>query len=156
MVLPAAPAALALGLVFETAAHAPEPPSAVPFDCSWIYHPPSGGRERFEGVYYSFIDNGGFVHCRSDGACKDWMGKATWEVAFSDRASAQLRRRSMDHYGVYRLVFEGRRGKLGNRAGCENSWDADLESEDYLQVEKVLSVTRLDGSRRGKAARAAR
>jgi hypothetical protein len=156
MGLPAAQAVLAFGIVLQAAAPAPAPPLAVPFDCSWIYHPPSGGRERFEGVYYSFIDNGGFVHCRSGDACKDWMGKATSQVAFSDRASAQLRRRAIDHYGVYRLVFEGRRGKLGNRPGCEDAWGLDAEGDDYVQVEKVLSVTRLDRSRRGKAARVAR
>jgi hypothetical protein len=146
MVLTAAPAALALAIVFQSASHAPEPPPPVPFDCSWIYHPPSGGRERFEGVYYSFIDNGGFVQCRSDAACKDWAGKAGSQIAFSDRASAQLRRRSMDTYGVYRIAFEGRRGKLGTRPGCD---DGSLEStdDDYVQVENVLGATRIDKSK---------
>jgi hypothetical protein len=147
MVLPAAPAALVLAMALQAAAPASTAPPAVPFDCSWVYHPPSGPRQRFEGVYYSFIDDSGFFACRSDEACKDWMGKATSQVAFSDRASAQLRRRCMDTYGVYRTVFEGRRGKLGTRPGCDDGWSLDSTDDDYLQVENVLGVTRIDKSK---------
>jgi hypothetical protein len=140
----AGPAALALLAAVQASMASGQPPRAVPFDCSWIYHPPSGARERFEGVYYSFIDNGGFVACGSAKACNDWMGKGNVEIAFSDRASAQLRRRSIDLYGVYRIVFEGRRGKLGTRPGCEsNEWSLERRDDDYVRVERVLSVKRL-------------
>ena len=147
MLLPAAKAAFAFSVALHSAAQAPQPPLAVPFDCSWIYHPPSGERQRFEGVYYSFIDNSGFVPCLSDSACKAWMGKASAEIDFSDRASAQLRRRYEDMYGIYRIVFDGRRGSLGTRPGCDDRWSAEAGDRDYVRVEKILGITRPDKRR---------
>ena len=125
------------------------PPRAVPFDCSWIYHPPTGASERFEGVFTRFIDNGGFYACASDAACRDWIGKEKVEIDFSDRASEQLSRRSADYYGVFRIVFEGRRGKLGDRPGCEaNKWILEGRGDDYVLVDKVLSVRALEKTSR--------
>ena len=143
------PAALALILAVQASPAAAPPPPALPFDCSWIYHPPFGERERFDGVYYSFIDNGGFFPCSSARACDDWMGKGSFEIAFAERATEQLRRRSADYYGVYRIVFEGRRGKLGTRPGCEeDGWSLEMEGDDYLRVDRVLRVKPLDGTGR--------
>jgi hypothetical protein len=117
------------------------PPRAEPFDCSWIYHPPTGTPQRFEGVFTRFIDDGGFYACSSDAACREWVGKEKVEIAFSDRAVEQLSRASADYYGVFRMVFEGRRGKLGDRPGCErNEWSLEAWGDDYVRVEKVLSV----------------
>jgi hypothetical protein len=117
------------------------PPRAEPFDCSWIYHPPTGERERFEGVYTSFIDNGGFYACSTSAACRDWSGKKNVEIDFSEPALEQLHRRAAGYYGVYKIVFEGRRGKLEDRPGCEaNEWSLEAWGDDYVRVEKVLSV----------------
>jgi hypothetical protein len=124
------------------------PPRAEPFDCSWIYHPPTGARERFEGVYFSFIDNSGFVACRTARACKDWMGKGV-EISATEKASAQLARRLQANYGVFKIVFEGRRGRLGTRTGCEDDpWSLELTDGTYVQIEKVLSVRPLEDSKR--------
>lgn len=125
------------------------PPRAVPFDCSWIYHPPTGSRERFEGVYTSFIDDGGFYACPSDEACRNWIGKEKVEIAFSERASAELRRRRIANYGVFRIVFEGRRGKLGDRPGCEaNGWSLEAWGDDYVRVEKIIEIKPLKATAR--------
>jgi hypothetical protein len=97
------------------------PPRAVPFDCSWIYHPPTGSRERFERVYTSFIDDGGFCACASDEACRNWIGKEKVEIAFSEHAPAELRKRQADVYGVFKIVFESRRGKLTTWRGSGDS-----------------------------------
>jgi hypothetical protein len=136
----------AMALVIAAQAAAPAAPRAVPFDCSWVYRRASSPRERFEGVYFSFIDNSGFVACASRGACAAWIGKGTVEIRFSDRASERMRRRSAGRYGIYRIVFEGRRGKLANRPGCEaDGWSLDRRGDDYLQVEKVVAVAALEG-----------
>ncbi len=125
------------------------PPRAEPFDCSWIYHPPTGSRERFEGVYTSFIDDGGFYACASTKACKAWIGKPGEELAFSDHAREQFQKRTGVHYGVFRIVFEGRRGKLADRPGCEpGRWSLNPTPEHYVQVEKVLSVKPLEDTKR--------
>jgi hypothetical protein len=125
------------------------PPRAVPFDCSWIYHPPTGSPERFEGVYTSFIDDGGFYACPSDEACRNWIGKEKVEIAFSERASAELHRRRVDNYGVFRIVFEGRRGKFGDRPGCEaNEWSLEARGDDYVRVERVLAIKPQSHTRR--------
>ena len=132
MITSAAPAAYALLALVQGLAPAPAmPPLAEPFDCSWIYHEPRGPRERFEGVYYSFIDNGGFYACASAAACRDWTGRGTHEIAFSERASEQMRRRRIDMYGVFRIAFEGRRGTLGTRPGCgRGAWSLAERGEE--------------------------
>ncbi len=113
---------LLLLIAFQTGPAVSQTPRSVSFDCSWIYDPPQGARERFEGVYYSFIDNSGFYPCSAFSACKDWMGKGSLEIAFSRRATAQLQKRGAEMYGIYKITFEGRRGKLRDRAGCERNW----------------------------------
>jgi hypothetical protein len=125
------------------------PPRAVPFDCSWIYNPPAGPRERFEGVYTSFIDNGGFYPCSSANACRNWIGRAKEEVAFAPRAGAQFRKRANGIYGVFKIVFEGRRGNLGHRPGCKpHRWSLNPTPAYYVQIEKVLSVKWLEETKR--------
>ena len=125
------------------------PPRAVPFDCSWIYHPPTGSRVRFEGVYTSFIDDGGFYACSSDEACRHWIGKDKVEIDFSEGASAELRKRRIGNYGVFRIVFDGRRGKLADRPGCSASeWSLEAWGNDYVRVDKVLSVRPLKEAKR--------
>ena len=64
--------AMALVIAVQAAAAAPSPKRAVPFDCSWVYRPPSSPRERFAGVYFSFIDDSGFVACAARSACAAW------------------------------------------------------------------------------------
>jgi hypothetical protein len=117
------------------------PPLAKPYDCSWIYHPPTGSRERLEGVYTSFIDDGGLYECSSKAACRQWIGLEKVEIDFSEAASAELNRRRIANYGVFRVVFEGRRGLLGDRPGCEtNEWSLDAQRKDYVLVEKVVRI----------------
>lgn len=114
---------------------------AVPYDCSWIYHSPMGVQERFEGVYFAFIDDNGFYACSSAKTCKDWIGRESEEIAFTDRAGAQFQRRAEGLYGVFKIAFQGRRGKIANRPGCEpNRWNLELRPSEYIQIEKVLSV----------------
>lgn len=146
MITSAAPAAFAVLALLEGAAPVPAmPPLAEPFDCSWIYHEPRGPRERFEGVYYSFIDDSGFYPCASAAACRDWMGKRADQISFSDRASEQMRRRSIDLYGVFRIAFEGRRAELGTRPGCERgALSLEERGEDYIKVERVLRARPLE------------
>ncbi len=132
-----------------TAAPETRPPDAVPFDCSWIYHPPKGPRERFEGVYFSFIDKVGFVACRTDAACADWMGKKQEEIDFGEAAGARFQKRAGGVYGIFRIVFEGRRGRLADRPGCEpGHWTLNPTPGHYLHIDRVLSVKPLDGKGR--------
>jgi hypothetical protein len=141
-----APAALALLAAVQAAAPAPQPPPrAVPFDCSWIYHPPAGRTERFEGVFTAFIDDGGFYACASDEECRAWIGKESVELSFTGRAARQFDRHTSRQYGVFRIAFEGRRGKLGDRPGCEpHGWMLERRSNDYVRVDKVLSARPFD------------
>lgn len=131
---------LLLAAAVQAAPAAPYPP-AEPFDCSWIYHPPEGPAERFEGIYTSFIDSGGFFACASALACAGWMGRQEEEVAFSERASEQFQRRTGANYGVFMIVFEGRRGRLSDRPGCEpHRFSVNPTPGHYLRIEKVVSV----------------
>jgi hypothetical protein len=123
------------------AASAAPPQSARPYDCSWIYHPPTGSRERLEGVYTSFIDASGVYECSSDAACRRWIDLEKVEIAFSDPASAELTRRRIKNYGVYRIVFEVRRGRLGHRPGCKtNDWSLEPWGNEYVLVEEVVRI----------------
>jgi hypothetical protein len=123
------------------AASAAPPQPTKPYDCSWIYHPPAGSRERLEGVYTSFIDDGGLYECSSDSACRQWIGLEKVEIAFAKDASDELSRRRIANYGIFRVVFEGRRGKLGDRPGCEtNAWSLEAWGNDYVLVEKVVRI----------------
>ena len=145
----AAGQALLLIVAVQASTIPAQPPRAVPFDCSWIYDPPQGPRQRFEGVYTSFIDDGGFYSCSSAKSCREWIGGEKEEIAFSEEASEQLRKRKIDHYGVFRIVFEARRGKLRDRPGCANPWRLEWRADDYLRIEKVLRVKPLDQGGRG-------
>jgi hypothetical protein len=137
--------AMALAIAAQAAAAQPPPPRAAPFDCSWVYRPAVSPRERFEGVYFSFIDDSGFVPCATRSACAAWIGREKVEIRFSERASDQMRRRSAGIYGIYRIVFEGRRGKIGTRPGCgTDGWSLDPRSDDYLQVEELVAVAAVD------------
>lgn len=133
---------LMLLLAFQpNAAALTQPPRSAPFDCSWIYDPPLGNLERFEGVFTSFIDNSGFYACSGSNVCGDWMGKQSVEIAFSSRAMAQRLERRPEMYGVYKITFEGRRGKLRDRDGCErHPWGLDQSNSDYVQVENILRL----------------
>jgi hypothetical protein len=123
------------------AASAAPPQPVRPYDCSWTYHPPTGSRERLEGVYTSFIDAGGLYECSSDAACRRWIGLKKVQIAFSKAASAELSRRGIANYGVFRVVFEVRRGKLGHRSGCgTNEWSLEPWSSDYVLVEEVVRI----------------
>ena len=132
-------------LALVQASPAVPPPKARPLDCSWIYHPPTGPRARYEGVFTSFIDNGGFYACSSAKACKEWIGKEKVEIAFSKRATSDLNKRRVNNYGVFRIVFEGRPGKLGDRAGCEtNEWSLEDWGDDYVRVDRLLKIEPLE------------
>jgi hypothetical protein len=63
------------------------------------------------------------------------------EIAFSEAASAELSRHGIADYGVFRVAFEGRRGKLGDRPGCEtNEWSLEARPKDYVLVEDVVRI----------------
>ena len=135
-------------MLLIAALHAPTPappPASVPFDCSWIYHPPTGPRVRYEGVFTSFIDDSGFYACSSAADCKEWIGKEKVEIAFSKRATSDLNKRRVNNYGVFRIVFEGRPGKLGDRPGCEaNEWSLEEWGNNYVRVDKLLHIEPLE------------
>ena len=117
-----------------------QPPRAVPFDCSWILGRPNGHRERFDGIYFSFIDNHGFTPC-TGAACREWMGAESIAISFSPRASAQLRKRRADTYGVFKIAFEGAVGQLRHRPGCEpGRFSLDAGRKEYVLVTDVLAL----------------
>ena len=140
--------AILLLAAIQAAAAAP-PQLAKPYDCSWIYHPPTGSLVRLEGVYTSFIDDGGLYECSSDAACRQWTGLKKVKIAFSEAASSELSKRRIASYGVFRVAFEGRRGKLGDRPGCEtNEWSLEVRPNDYVLVENVIRIEPLKGGPR--------
>ena len=108
-----------------------------------VYHPP-GAPERIEGVYYSWIDNDGFVPCATAAECRGFIERDSLGIELSEEASNQIRdfqRPYRENWGEYRIRFIGRRGAM-TLPDCADHTLPDLPF--YVRVEQVLSVERLD------------
>src|SRR5687768_10461024 len=82
-----------------------------------VFHPP-GRSERFEGIWYRWIDDSGFVPCASAAECARFIERDSLEFELTEEALDQvdaLQRRFPEYYGVYRIRFIGRRGALTQR-----------------------------------------
>lgn len=103
------------------------------------YHPP-GPIERIEGVWYSWIDNSGFVPCASDAECSRFLELGSVDIKMSDAAWDDLLTRTSrfgNLYGTWRISFEGRRGAM-TLPKCVDHTLPDVPA--YVRVERVLSL----------------
>ena len=108
------------------------------------FHEP-GPLLRFEGVYYSWIDNDGFVPCTSLAECKRFMELDSLAIRATDDGWVQIhdaQHRFRQNWGTYRIRFEGRRGAMNLPEHCLDHSLPDVPA--YVRVEKLLSLERLD------------
>lgn len=90
-----------------------------------------GARERFDGIMFSVVDGVLFTPCdaRTEGESLD--------IESSGRAWERMTDAGFNGWGYYRLRFEGRRGRWDLSQSC------DLRPEQFYQLDRVISVTRI-------------
>ena len=116
--------------------------------CDEIAYYSPGKLERFEGVYYSWIDNNGFVPCATAADCKRFLDFDSWGIRATEDGWVQIhdwQTRYKQNWGTYRASFLGRRGAMNLPAHCLDHTLPDVPL--YVQVEKVLHMAPLDQPR---------
>ena len=116
--------------------------------CDEIAYYPPGKLQRFEGVFYSWFDNNGFVPCASARECKRFMELGKLGIRASDDGWVQIhdwQHRYGQNFGTYRIRFIGRRGTMNVPGHCLDHTLPDVPA--YVRVEKVLSMEPLEKER---------
>lgn len=96
-----------------------------------------GARERFDGIMFSFVDGVLFTPCTADRPCDARTEGESLDLESSGRAWERMTDAGFNGWGYYRLRFEGRRGRWDLSQSC------DLRPEQFYQLDRVISVTRI-------------
>ncbi len=125
------------------AAAPPETTPEKPAACVELVREAPGEAEQIQGVYFSFIDDDGFVPCATVAECKGFNQLP--ELAFEPTQDGwiqinEAKRPLQQNWGVFRIRFEGRRGTV-RRADCADK--SIVVPAGYVQLDRLISLERL-------------
>ena len=98
-----------------------------------------GPVERFDGIYFSFVDGARFTSCANRRVCERNPSIASLDVMMlPGSAWDETTQDAYSGWGWYRLSFVGRKGRWRPPHPCIG------QTEEFVEVRRVLRMERID------------